>query len=307
MAGAQITLGTIFQSLKETLDGIITDKDSGSERTSYKKWVKIKPMSDSWVDYLEMGGPGFLAQKSEHSEMAAGIVQEGYKKRFQAVTYALQLVISREAIEDKKYEDAVMLTKRLKRSAEKTKDMLFTGMLVDGWNTAEALADGQPLFSASHTLPDGGTYSNTLATPLTPSVTAYSTVRSAARKLPDHAGLTEGYEPVRVLCPTEQEGTWEEILFSTKRPDSGNYAAINIANRDLSGNKNVLVPLRFWDNTTTNWCIQTDYEMGACMTERKPVKAVSWVDAGHMSLHEGLYTRFDYGVIDGRAFYGSQA
>lgn len=303
-----ISQGTIFNSLKETLDGIITDRGTGADRCSYRKWVNIKSMKDSWVDYLEYGGPGFIAKKVEHAEMGSGTLREGYKMRFTAITYALQLVISREAVQDKKYKEAVMLTQRLKRSAEKTKDMLLTGILVDGWDTTVGIGDGLSLFNTAHTLPDGGTYSNTLAVPLTPSVPAYATVRSACRKLPDHNGTVEGYEPMRVLCPTEQESVWEEILYSTKRPEPGNYAAINVANRDLMGNKNVLIPLRFWDNTTTNWCIQTDEdEMGACLLERIPVSAVSWVDAGQMSLHEGIYTRFDFGVIDGRSFYGSEA
>lgn len=302
-----ISQGTIYQSLKRTLDAIITDNKTGADKTDYKKWVKTRSMKDAWSDFLEMGGPGFLSEKAEHAEMAADSIQEGYKKRFVAVTYALQLIISQEAMDDGKYKEAIALTKKLRRSAEKTKDMLLTGMLVDGWNTAVALADSKPLFSATHSLPDGGTYSNTLATPLSPSVTAYATIRSACRKLPDHAGLTEGYEPVRILCPVEQEGTWEEILHSKLRPDAGNLAAVNIVNRDLMGNKNVLIPLRWWDNTTTNWCIQTDEEMGACLMERKAITARSWIDNGHMSLHEGISTRFDYGVIDGRSFFGSEA
>ena len=302
-----ISTGTIFNSLKETLDGIINDKDNAKDRSSYRKWVDVKGMSDYWVDYLEMGGPGFMAVKQQHEEMGAGEVVEGYKKRFTARTYALQLVISREAVDDGKYKEAIRLTERLKRSAEQTKDMLMTGMLADGWNTAVGIGDGLSLFNSAHTLPNGGTSSNNLATPLTPSVTSYATVRSAVRKLPDHSGITHGAEPIRVLFPTEQEDQWEEILYSKMRPDAGNFSAINVVNRDLMGKTNQIVPLKFWDNTTTNWCVQTDEDMGACLLERVPTKAVSWVDAGHMSLHEGVYCRFDYGVIDGRAFYGSQA
>lgn len=303
---ATITTGTIYNSLKRTLDSIIDDP-APTARTDYRDWVKIRPMMDNWVEFLEMSGPGFMAKKQQHEEMGAGEILEGYIKRFIAVTYGLQLIISREAMDDKKYEEAVRLTKRLKRVAEKTRDMLCTSMLVDGWNTAVPLADGLPLFSAAHLLADGSTFSNTLATPATPSVTAYGTIRSNLRKMPDHAGLTEGYEPIRVLCPVEQEQAWEEILFSKAEPVNGNYVRINVAHRDLAGKTRALVPLKWWDNTTTNWCVQTDAEGGPHLMERKKVQAVSWIDAGHLSIHEGVYCRFDFGVIDPRSMYGSQA
>jgi hypothetical protein len=303
-----VTTGTIFNSLKPTLDKVISDTIKSKTSTwDYKKWVDTKKMSDYWIDVLEMAGPGLMKVKGQTQEMAAGEIREGYRKRFTAITYGLQLVISQEAVEDNKYPEAVRLSKRLVRSAEQTKDILLTGMLVNAWNSSNPIGDGLSLFNANHLLADGDTFSNMLSTPATPSVSAYNTVRSACRVLPDHQGIRDGQVPMRILCPVEQEGAWEEIIFSKRRPESGNFSAINIANRDLAGNKDVIIPLRFWDNTSTNWCMQTDADDGACLYERKKLKHVSWVDAGHQSLHEGVTCRFDFGVVDARSFYGSGA
>lgn len=303
---ALITNATNWNSLKETLDEIISDKDSGKARCNYDQWVKTKSIDEAYVDYLEVGGPGFLAAKPEGAEMQRGVRKEGYMSRFTPVVYGLQLVITQEARDDNKYPEAIALTKALKRSAHKTIDMLCTKVLVDAWDTASPLGDGLPLFSSSHTTPNGSTWSNEMAVPMSPSVEAYATARSAVRKFVDHAGVVEGNEIEKVLCPTEQEPVWEAILYSAKTPDAGNFAEINIMNRDMGSSKTAIVPLRFWDNTTTNYAFQTDADHGMHLFERKGLTPVSWVGDGQLTLHEGVYTRFDYGVIDARSHYGVQ-
>lgn len=302
-----ITNATNWNSLKETLDDIIADKNTGKEKCNYDMWVETRSIDEAYVDYLEVGGPGFLSQKNEGAEMSHGSRKEGYMARFTPVTYGLQLVITQEAKDDNKYPEAIALTKALKRSAHKTIDMLCTSTLVNGWDTGTPLGDGQPLFSASHTTPNGTTWRNTMAVPMSPSVEAYGTARAAVRKFVDHAGMVEGNEIEKVLFPTEQEQVWEEILHSKMRPDEGNYAAINIVNRDMGSKKTALVPLRFWDNTTTNYAYQTDADNGMCLFNRKGITPVSWVGNGQLTLHEGVYTRFTFGVIDARSHYGVQA
>ena len=304
---ALITQGSLWSFLKPVLDGVVSDTSSGKEKCTYDKWVKSKPMNDAYEDVVESGGPSLLAEKDEGSAMEYGVRREGYTKRFTAITYALQMAISHEAAEDKKYEEAVMLTKSLRRAAHQTIDLLCTSMISNGFDSNFPLGDGLSLFNAAHTIPNGSTYRNLATEALSPSTISYGVVRSAVRVLPDHAGIRNGSEVIRVLCPFEQEPTWEEIVYSKMRPDAGNFAAINIVNRDMVGNKAVIIPLRFWDDTTTRWCVQTDADHGACLYERKKPTGVSWVDDSGLTLHEGIFMRIAFGVVDARSFYGVNA
>src|SRR5689334_4682382 len=102
------------------------------------------------------------------------------------------------------------------------------------FNTSFVGGDGLPLASASHTLPQGGTFSNTLAVPQSPSVAAVIVATTQAKKLPGHDGITEGYEPKCIGCPVDQWAAWSVILNSTHKPEPGEFNATNVVNTDLS-------------------------------------------------------------------------
>ncbi len=304
MSNSTTFTGSTGQSLKRTLDRIIVDPTDGyssPKMSQYKQWCKESDMPDNWVDDLEMGGPGLLAQKPEGQEISTGTINEGTRTRYLALTYARKLIVTEEALEDEKYERVIDSVRRLKRVGWKTVDINATQMLVNGFDTAFPGGDGLPLWSAAHTLPDGGTFSNVAAAPAAPSVAALVPVVSQIRKLVGHDGIEEGYSPVRILSPTEQWGDWSEILQSKFEPITNNFATVNVINADY---KLTNSDLKFWNNTTTDWAVQTDVEDQLQVKWRRRFKSQTWVDNSGMNMLYSLSARWVVGWSDPRNSIG---
>lgn len=297
--------GTVANSLKATLDLIVDDNTDGYDKAALlHQWMDEMPMEDNYEDDLESGGPGLASEKPEGAEIATGTIREGYITRYIARTFALKLIITEEAIEDRKYPKIINAARRLKRALWKTADIDATNILVRGFNTAFVGGDGQPLWSESHTLPHGGTFSNIMATPLSPSRAAVVVGTSQIRKYPGHDGITEGYEPRIVVCPTEQWATWEGLIRSRMDPTTGAFNEINVVNQTLDLRA---VPNKYWSDTTTRWAMLTDCEYAINFRWRRRPRSRTWVDNDQELMKYGISARWARGWSDPRCTLGVNA
>lgn len=304
MAGTIFT-STLANQLKDTLNVIVNDKSDGVENGMiWKKWCEDNKMTDAYEDDLEVAGPGLASEKPEGTEIALGTMREGFLTRYLARTFGLKLIITEEAMEDSKYPEAIQLAKRLKRSMAKTMDIDATAMLMRAFNSSYVGGDGQPLCSSSHTLAHGGTFSNQLATALSPSRMAVIVATTQMRLYPGHDGITEGYEPKAVLCPMAQWAVWQGIVGSEYAPEAGEFNEINVVNKQLSLE---IVPIKFWSNTTTNWIMKTDCENGLQMRIRRKMSGRAWVDNDNMVMKHAQSARWARGWSDARCVLGSNA
>jgi hypothetical protein len=305
MSSGAIFTSTIFNSVKLTLDAIVDDDTANSESTLVcKKWLKMGNQEDSYEDDLEMGGPGLASEVDEGQEIETGAIREGFITRYIARKFGLRLIVTDEAVEDNKYPEVLKLGKRLSRALYKTLDIDCTNILVRAQNAAYTGGDGVPLASASHTLPNGGTWSNTFATPLAPSRIAVGSAVSLMRKFPGHDGVTEGAEPKKIVHPTEQWMVWSGILNSTMAPEAGNFAEINAVKRDLDITP---VSIKYWSNTSTNWGIITDADNGVQMRWRRKPRKNSWVENDNETMKYSITARWSRGWSDARGFFFSNA
>lgn len=299
-----ISTSVIADALKNTLDSIITDDSDGIEsKAVFTKWCKIKSMEDHYEDDLEVGGPGLVSEKTEGAPMAAGTIKEGYLTRYLSRTFALKLIISQEAEEDNKYPKVIQAARRLKRSLWKTADIDATNMLVRMANTSYVGGDGKPLSSTTHSLPQGGTFSNKMATPMSPSRAAVIQSRTAVGKYPGHDGVTEGYELDMVLCPLDQWAVWDGLVLSEKAPEAGQFNEINVVNR--LGLK--VVPIKYWQNTSTNYVFTTDADNGLQFRWRVRPQTSTWKDNDPTLTNHSIRARWSRGWSDPRAVFCVEA
>lgn len=298
MAGIPVFTSTIADGLKLTLDDVVDDNLTNYRaKAVFPKWMNVTGMQDNFEDDLEMGGPGLAAEKSEGAEMQAGGIQEGALTRYIARTFALKLVITEEAVEDNKYPAIIQAGARLPRAMYKTADIDATNVLARATNTSYTGGDGQPLASASHTLPQGGTFSNLMATPMSPSRIAVATATTQMRKWPGHDGITEGAEPKCAIYPEEQWYIWDGLRMSDKNPESGNFNEINVVQKlGLDG-----VPVKYWTNTTTNWGLISDVDNGFKWKWRRKPRTRDWVDNDQEVMKYGISARWARGWSDPRA------
>ena len=301
---SSILTSVVAHALKETLEEIVDDDTDGVEASAvFTQWCDIRTMEDNFEDDLETAGPGFASEKPEAQETAVGTIREGAIYRYSARTFALKLIISEEAIEDVKYDQILDAGMRLKDSLWRTADLDATNMLIRATNTSYVYGDGQPLASATHPLPNGGSFSNTLATAIAPSRQAVIIATSTVRKYPGHDGTTRGYEPMTILSPTEQWAVWDGVLLSEKAPEAGNFSLINVANRLKLKN----IPVKFWGNTTTNWCLTTDAKNGFNFRWKRRPRNRSWVDNDHQVMKYSIDGRWSRGTSEPRHILFSNA
>lgn len=301
---AIITTSNVYKSLKAILDNIITDPaDSGKGELLYPKYMDIKSMSDNYEIDQEVAGTLLLREKAEGAVAEVGSIQEGYEKRYVARTWALHLHIAEEAIEDSKYDKYINASKRLIRSAYKTQDYDATNTLIRSTNSTYVGGDAVCLGSASHTLPYGGTWSNIADSYSTPSRSALIAAITKIGRYPSQNGLTEGWKPMKIVCPWAQWATWEGILRSEFVPESNNNE-MNVVGPKGSQNGIQVVPVKYWDaSSTTAWGITTDADNGLQWRNRRKLRSRTWVDNDAEVMKYGVSYRATRGWSDARGWY----
>lgn len=301
-----IFLSDIPNQLQETLDAIVTDKTDGVEsKLRMPMYFDVESMSgDAYVDELEVADEGLVSEKGEGQPIELKSIKEGAFTRYIARAFARKMQISREAMDDHKYPEAIKLGKRNKRQMFKTVDYDAASVLIRWENTSYVGGDGQPLLSDSHPLPWGGTFSNKMATPMSPSYQAVVVAVSQLKVMPGHDGNIEGYEPMKIVHPSAQWAVWAGLLKSTKRPEDGNFAEINVVNSELNLTS---VEVPFWNTTTTEWGIKTDAEDGLKWKWHTRPEPNSWVDNDNMVVNHSIYARWARGWTNPRAMFGNGA
>lgn len=296
---------TEANSLKETIETIVDDElGSGRPKLLAFKYLDEMSMDDNFVDDLEMGGLGLASEKSEGSMISLGTIREGIITRYQSRTFAVAAGVTQEAMEDAKYDEVINLSRRLPRAMYKTVEYDAANILIRAFNANFVGGDNQPLVSTAHTLPNGGTFSNSMATPMSPSRMALQIVTTQMEKMVGHDGTIEGYNPVCVVCPADQRFAWNGILRATNAPEPGAFNEPNIINRDYNID---VVPVRYWSNTTTNWIVRSDAPDNLNWKWRIRPSQTEWVDNSTTTMFRGIRARWARGWSDARAVVGVNA
>lgn len=303
-AGTFVFETALADTLKATLETLVDDDTDGVEAgLVFPKWMDVRTMSDAYEDDLELGGPGLATETPEGQEMGTGSITEGVLYRYVARKFGIRLMITEETMEDSKYPMAIKAAQRCKRAIFKTADIDATNRLARAFNATYAGGDGVALASATHTLPNGGTFSNLMSPATSPSVAALTVARYTVQKFPGHDGVTDGVELKCAVFPTEQLTVWQELTGSKLRPEGGNFATINVVN-DWNLD---LVPVKYWTNTTTNWIMITTADNGLNFRWRRRPRSRAWVENSQEVMINAYTARWSHGWSDARGVFGSNA
>lgn len=300
---ATIFSSTHARALKKTLDLISQDKTDGSESNlELKNFFKVSTMEDAYEDDLEVAGVGLASEKPEGQEIAAGSIREGYQTRYLARTFGQRLVITEEAIEDNKYSEILELARQLKASMYTTADYDAANVLARGFNSAYVGGDGKPLWATDHPLAQGGSFSNIMATPMSPSVQAVIVATTQIMNYPGHNGLLGRTKIKKIVHPSAQWAVWRIIMGSEKTPEYGNFAEINVVKEQ----RIETVQSSYWLNTTTNWCVLTDANEvdGLRWKWRRKPRGRSWVTNSNETMEYSNTARWARGWTNPRATLG---
>lgn len=295
---------TVFRGLKETLESIITDRNDYEDKAQYKQYYKVTGMEDAYEDDVEYGFTGLASETPEATEFPVGTLQNGAFTRYYARKFGIKMIVAEEAVDDNKYDKIIQAGDRCARALYKTMDIDGALQLARAESSSYLGGDGVSLASASHTLPGGGTFSNTMSTPFAPSTMGLTLAQTQADKLPGHDGTREGYLIKKVVHPVDQRFLWSRLVNSSHAPEAGEFNAINVIKNDMDI---TLVCVRQWTNTSTNWTGMTDAPDGFKWKFRRRPRNKTWVKDDQQLLYYQTDTRYARRWSDGRCLIWSGA
>ena len=126
----------------------------------YRRYMNVENTDEAYVEDYETGGFGEFPIKDEGDFLNFAKPATGNKTRYQPIMRQLAFAIT---FEDKKFNKVNKVNKMLRglaRSGRATIEKVAAQPFNLGFSTAFKGADGQPLFSTSHTNPNGDTIAN---------------------------------------------------------------------------------------------------------------------------------------------------
>lgn len=232
MANAQTTLGN-YEFLFDTLDEVFGT--NGKKRMDWEDCgFKVSNTSDAFVDDRERAGtgPARVKNQNELAELDSGSI--GFGKRYTMIAYGLRVIISEEMLRFAKQQEAIDGAKDCRLSLDLTQEYIAADVFINAYTSGFNGGDGVVLGSASHTMPNGGTYSNMLSVFMSLSETAVETMCTNARRMPDSNGYqVNGFKINKLVVPPDLEFDVMRILKSANQNDTANNAINALKSKNI--------------------------------------------------------------------------
>lgn len=274
-----------------------------SHPEEFKKVFKMETSKKAFEEDQLVFGFGGAVVKAEGSSYTYDEGGEAWTSRYNHETVALAFSLTEEAQEDNLYmQMGAKYARALARSMQHTKEIKGAAVLNNGFSGSYVGGDGVALFSASHPLAGGGTFSNLLGTPADISEAAIEDLLIQIRKTKDDRGIPVALKPTDVIIPPELEYVASRLLNSTQRPGT-NDNDINAINHKGIFGRDPIVVTRLTDADA--WFIKTDATDGLKLIQRIPVGTKMDVDNDTGNIRYRARERYSFGWTDPRGIFGS--
>ena len=296
--GGLVSQGSEARLLQEGVNAVATIeyKDYPME---YDKIFDVTGSEKAYELDVSLSGTGLAPQKPEGTATTYDAEKQDFATTYTHKVYSLGTIITMEAQMNNLYRDLIFKAGRLlKRSLVHTDEQLAADIINNGYT--DTIGDGQALFSESHVLGKGGTFSNIFSvfTPL--SQTAVENALITIEDYRDGAGLLIDAKGVSLHIPRQLRFTADRILASRFETSSSNND-INPVAQIFPGGYHV--NHRF--TSATDWFIKTDVDDGFKIFDRASYTFETDNDFGTSNYrHKGWFYK-SYGVTDPRCTFGS--
>lgn len=236
---------TFDRGLKDTLDEVLNDKLMATEQ--YKAVFNMKDSNDAYEEDEKIQYSDEMEQVDEGGAYPRDDIEPIWVKRYTHLTYKKEIVITKEALKDHKYNKMIDAVASLGESANLTLERLGASFFINGFTTELAPGpNNEPVFynhSLISPLPGNPTvFNNVFALPLNP--TNLKTVfTSMVTTVNEHGSLCGGMPDQLIVCP-------QLIWMANQIIES------ELENETSDNNKNVLkgklkvIPLNFLAEAT---------------------------------------------------------
>jgi hypothetical protein len=293
------------QLLKELLPGLnaLFGVEYATYGEQHKEIYETETSERSFEEETKLSGFSAAPVKNEGSAIAYDNAQEAWTARYNHETIALGFSLTEEAIEDNLYDSlSARYTKALARGMAYTKQIKAAAVLNNGFTSAYAGGDGQPLFSASHPLVSGGTNSNIPSTPADLNETSLENAVIQIAQWTDERGLLIAAKPKKLVIPVQLQFVATRLLETELR--------VGTNDNDVNALKNNgSIPGGYTVNnylTDSNaWFLTTDVPNGMKHFVRTPLSNSMDGDFDTGNVRYKSRERYSFGWSDPLGMWGS--
>ena len=253
---------------------------------------------------VQVTGFGLAPVKGQGAAVTYDSEMQGWVTTYAHVAYALGYIVTYEELQDNQYKE--VSTRRAKANAfsmrqtiENVAAFLYNNAFVSTYYTTP---DGQPLISAAHVNPSGGTFSNALTPGADLSEAALEDICIQIMQTTQDRGLLISNMPQSLhIAPAEWYNA-NRILKSTLQSHTGNNA-INVLKATNAFPKGI--KLNHYFTNPNSWFIRTNIPNGMQMFWRNRPTFEQDNDFDTKNAKAASYMRFSVGCTDPRGIYGS--
>ena len=263
---------------------------------SYPSVFNVRTSSRAYEETTGLTGFGQFGQKSEGGKVDYDTILQAYDKRFTHLTFAKGYQITMEAMDDDIDGAITNAAPALSRAARVSIETYIWNLFNLGFAT-ETTPDGAYLFSASHPLVAGGTYSNLVSGDI--SQANLETAINLFDNMVDDRGLPIEASPTNLVIPVELRWIVFEILKSELRHNTANNAVNSLNQISLN------VIMSKYLTGDDDWFITSDPSQHRCLVywRQEPVTDHTLdFDTGNMKTK--MTYRLSRGAADWRNVVG---
>lgn len=256
----------------------------------------------AYEEDVESTGFGLAPIKTEGGAISYDSHTQGPTTRYTHLTYGLGYVVTREELEDNKYEKVSRArSKALAYSMRETKQIVAANIFNRGFTAAYAGGDGKELFSTAHPT-IAGSQSNYLSPAADFSEAALETLLIQISNAKNSRGNRISLQGMQLVVPADLQFEATRVLQSTLRAGT--------ANNDVNAIKKMgLLPdgVHVWQylDDSDAWFVKTNAPAGLKAISRRAREFTKDNDFDTENAKAKATERYSFGWSDWRAAFGS--
>lgn len=198
----------------------------------WRKRIKVESSSRQTEIAMNIVGFGDTPEKPEGQPYATDLLKPGFEKRVTHTEFGLGFEVTETALEDDRYDQLTKYGMWLTHSANYVLAKRAANLYNNGFTT-ETTGDGVAIFSTSHVLAGGGTFSNRSSAD---TALSWTSLRDAIITLEtetkhDSGQLAASVDNLRLVVPPHLEMLADRIVNSTNLPGSADNDRNSIKSR----------------------------------------------------------------------------
>ena len=270
----------------------------------YTELYDMLSSNKAYEQDVQVTGFGLAPVKGQGSAVTYDSEMQGWVTTYAHVAYGLGYIVTYEELQDNLYKEVA--TRRAKANAfsmrqtiENVAAFLYNTAFV---STYFQMPDGQPLISAAHVNPSGGTFSNALTPGADLSEVALEDICIQIMQTTQDRGLLISNMPQSLHIPPAEWFNANRVLKSVLQANTGNNS-INVLKATNAFPKGI--KLNHYFTNPNAWFVRTNIPNGMQFFWRNRPEFAQDNDFDTKNAKAASYMRFSVGCTDPRSIYGS--